>query len=1203
MMEPEENAAAQNQDKNTGNPDIRFSRLVLQGFKSFPDRTVFDFSHSICAIVGPNGCGKSNVLDALRWVLGEQGPTQLRAQSMSDVIFNGSKNRKALGMAEVSLTIESRSGVLPIGFHEVEVTRRLYRSGDSEYRINKTLCRLRDITDLFLDIRIGKGAYALIEQGRVDSLLTARPADRRGLLEQAAGILKYKVRKKEALAKLNLTERNLERINDVISEVRRRRNILARQARKARKYKECMEEIAAIQHAIHLARYTALQREFTRLTADSTRMMDISAQQQAQMALKSAAVEKAQDMADSIDEELKSARMEYDQQELQIDAIEEFLSENARRIAETQQDELGTIRQTEEMTLRKVDLIDREKQLEIVLTDMQSELETRQDAFQALETQAARLQQQVQSVKQDVQKLRATYRNLLESAAQNRNKRAKWEESIRRISLRQESLRREKQQLEMEIEAVRDKLELYKNASREINAQIAESSEKAKAAQSRMNELNSSYAALIQRVRRNDVQQMETQSQIKSLEQLIAAGEGLPDGPGAILREYSGNESNTFAGLGLLSDLFETDPEYEKAVLAALEYHLMDVIVEDLTYVPEAVLFLNQSDKGRCTFMVLPEKSGPDTDKPLPESSECFPLARVVRPVSPRFRTLLGKLLEKTYLVDNLDHALQLRENTPPPFIFTTLNGEIVTSGGMVRGGWDRSAPHTYRARKQHVAKLQNISRELHTATQNLDREKQHLETRLSETRSCLAAEKNTLNALNIRRAENRRDLDHAEKNLATAHSRKQTVENELQMLHSEADALKKKLAALPETADIENEQLLLEKKIRDGEKQHESLRNQLDAIRVKLADARVGCETFRERSASTRRELKQLRNEKQRLKTLADQLEQRGKQLVSQRKALESQQKQRSEKLKILLDKRPEATTRIQRLQTRKDNEIQALEALKKELHAIESSVRITEDGISEIKIKKAGIQAAMNAILEQVDFDVESESKTNKNPATDSEINDWMARTAELRKVVESLGDVNLAAMEEHGELVERNKFLDEQTADLQTSIRSLRQTINHINSVCQTRFMDAFRKVNAYFGEIFAQLFDGGEAMLRLENEADPLETGVEIICKPPGKKARAIDLLSGGEKALSALALLFAAFKYHPSPILFLDEVDASLDDANVIRFTRFIKSLAGRTQIMMISHNPHTMEAGDALFGITMSEPGISKLVTAEIRLS
>jgi len=1183
---------------------IRFKKLELQGFKSFPDKTELLFNEDICAIVGPNGCGKSNILDALRWVLGEQGPSQLRARAMSDVIFNGTAGRKPVGMAVITLTIECPAGSLPLAFEEIEISRRLYRSGESEYLINRSPCRLKDIVDLFLDTGMGKGAFSLIEQGRVDALVTAKPEDRRVFLEQMAGIEKYKARKKEALSKLTITENNLARVQDVVAEVKSRRISLARQARKASKYRSIKQDLDELICLSYAGRYLRLKNELKSFKNTMTSLQNQMARNSAQHGVQSATLLESRKQVDSAQQKLGQASEKADQAEMSINYLKKRIADLKNRESDLQNEHDQAIRDISDIENQDVDLKTQLEELMKKRTD-------NHDLLMELKIQTTKLENAHQ-------KLTEADKKRSKDLAELRNIRLTQIEKLSRIQNRLTTITEGTRRVKKQNVIMTSEYEKFKNLETASKVKCSDAATQVKALQKKCNQTNLKLQKISREIaekkelfneiaRKNksiEHQLLNVESRLESLRDVIAVGEDFDSGVRSVLtkfRDMNDSDGNPLIS-GTIADLYETDPELEKSVAVALHNYMQDVIVSSDEGMNKISNFLCEQNLGRVTIRDASRSTASASENQISQdiSDELIRMRKILK-VDQDFSFMFDRLLTNIYLVTEDGKAQQLAAKFPDLQIVTK-SGKSYGPGRVIVIAGANDNRLAYRHRRIEMKDLEVQKNKLQTILsteialqKDADTESKELEKNRITAASELAEANQELAVAN-------RDLDHLEKEFSRITKRLTLAIAEQKNSKEELETLEKQHIMLSEQLKTAAEERDLSGEITDSESELEKLRMKSSSVRDQMMESRILLRTTEEQTRRTAREEARVNLEIQRL---AERNKRQNGVVISKLNSLNATQKDRASREKDLqeyLKKEPENQQQIDILRRKLEQVRKADEALAEEIRDLEKTGREIENSTADVRVKMAGIEAAMNSLLENNSLDIQSLAEKMNSIPDERELKDWKEQIGLLQNSMQVLGDVNLGAEKEHRELVERNRFLEEQTKDLEDSIISLRSTIQQINRASRIRFNDAFKIVNTYFSEVFHQLFEGGEAFLQLLDPDDPLESGVDVVCKPPGKRARTIDLLSGGEKALAALSLLFAGFRYKPSPLLFLDEVDAPLDEANVARFTLFLKDLAQVTQVVMITHNATTMEAANILYGITMAEPGISKLVSARLSI-
>ncbi|MBN1880411.1 chromosome segregation protein SMC [bacterium] len=1179
---------------------IRFKKLILQGFKSFPDTTELVFNENICAIVGPNGCGKSNILDALRWVLGEQGPSQLRARAMADIIFNGSANRKPVGMTEITLVIDCPAGTLPLAYEEIEITRRLYRSGESEYQINRVPCRLKDITDLFLDTGIGRGAYALIEQGRVDALVTARPDERRTFLEQIAGIEKYKVRKKEALSKLASTETNLARVKDVVTEVNTRRISLARQARKAIKYRTIKKERDDMTRVLAGGRYARLQDRLRQQDERAEILENHIARNAARLGLQSVALTESRKQVDTAQDILRNAADEIDQLERRIDYIESRIRDQDERYHEIEKEIEHDAGEADALERKNSDLDKRGH----LLDEESANLKTR---LAVLIEESAFQEEQTRKMDSTLKRLRNTLSEARSRRLREITEMAALKNRLTSIAERRSHLARRINDLDAEILRINTEETTSQQLCRDVEVTIADqevllSGLKAELddARKRRSDIDHLRQDAGERLRVIDSEKMSVDSRLKSLREILAAGDGLDSGVKAVLDRFNaGNGTSRQVIYGTVADLYDTDSDSEQVVAIALYPYLQDIVALGSPEMNDVCSFLTDEKLGRVTVRI-PE-AGPRQDDRIPVNVSGIVPVRSLVNSELQLAGMFDRLLAGVFLAPDAETAaLSAREY--PHAVFVSPCGMRWEPGGARTIGRAPDNRLAYRQRRTEVRHLEIRAEKLQTSHSRIGDEYRAFEREWRSADADVSSKQTQLTDMERNLAVFRRDLEHRRGRVEQVVEQRNGVHSERLSVQKEIEQLSLEHSGLTAKVDERESQSGGSDTIDELEKQLETTSVEMTGLQTRLTEYRMQVRSTQDRIEFTEKERTGLSDEIRRLQELSDHYRE---QILKKRGLLEDGSTKKNEllvELKRLIEDSPIRKNRLETLKARLVQVKRAEEEIAAEVTELERVDRQMERDMADIRVEKASLNSALQALIEEAECDPSEEADVLGRVPDDAEIDDWKKQADVLQESLNLFSDVNLAAEHEHRELVERSRFLDEQLQDLDSAIASLRNTIQQINRASKLRFTEAFTAVNDHFSRIFQGLFDGGEASLELIDPNDPLETGVDIICRPPGKRARTIDLLSGGEKALAALALLLAGFRYKPSPLLFLDEVDAPLDDHNVVRFTRFLKTLAEVTQVVMITHNSVTMEVADILYGVTMENPGISKLVSARLTM-
>ncbi|MBI3625806.1 MAG: chromosome segregation protein SMC [Candidatus Rokubacteria bacterium] len=1178
---------------------MRLEKIIVHGFKSFGEKTEFKILPGITAIVGPNGTGKSNVADAIRWALGEQSPKSLRGHRMEDVIFHGSASHKPLGLADVEL-IFANDGAISVPWSEVSVSRRLYRTGESEYLLNRTVCRLRDVLDLFVGTGVNPKAYALMDQERLNHVLTAKPLERRVFIEEAAGITRYKQQRVETVGKLDATRQNLQRVRDVMDEVKRQLGSLERQARKAQQYKTLHAEQRKLSLALLAADYLALGRQ----EAECRERMDgLRRQEEAtRVRLSGLAAEEAAQRVQIQETEHRLSDLHQSVQKIQgeVERLLERREQMGIQIRELSEEDLRLQEEIRLMEERvrglRADRATKERQLEEFVASQRE----RQGALEVLESELERLRGTLLENRQRLEALRI-------DSVRAAGERAELTRSIGALRERESQLLRRRERLGEEAAATsaeardlaesRGRLEI-------LQKQIAEELSQLEARRSTLERELAAREGLRQRGQAELDELRLTlaarQSRREALERLEREREGYGAGVRAIFKD--GSASAIPGVLGTVADLLEVPSGLETAVEAVLGNRLQWVVVERFADAKAGVGHLAANGAGSATFLpleTLPVENGLPRDE-----ADLRWAARLVRS---RHAALLHYLLGRVAVVRNLDQAEALWRLNGTTATFVTRTGEVLSPAGRLTGGRASSgeAEHSLLGRKRAIRELADESARLAEGVGVAQTCLERLEAEILALRGEQARLLESIQSHAGRRLEQEKDLEQILREAGRLSGHLETLEVEERQLEEEAgaaarerEALERQVqAATEEERRLESTMVELRATVEASQESDTALAGELTAGRVEWA-------ALGERVEALRRELVHLDDVGEDLARRRSQAEARRRQLALRQADLSSERAEADERARqVAVDRdrlegeerriareHAELVARLQEIEATAGQEERALDQIREALHGLE--LQATEGRVRREELEQEGRRR----------FGVEAIALgSHADPSADLEA--VRSRLTELDANVAAMGPVNLVADEEYRELEERLAFLRSQHEDLVLSIKDLEKAIRGMTRTAQERFVQAFEAINGHFGQIFGRLFEGGRAELRLvepEEGEDALESGVELMAQPRGKRLQSVTLLSGGEKALTGLALLFAIFYFRPSPFCVLDEVDAPLDDANIHRFLRVLRELCQQTQFIVITHNRKTMEAVDVLYGITMEEPGLSRLVSVRL---
>jgi chromosome segregation protein len=1195
---------------------MQLSKISLFGFKSFADKVELTFEPGITVIVGPNGCGKSNIADAVRWALGEQRAKLLRGDRMDDFIFAGNARRKPLGLAEVSLTLTQNGGDLPTDYTEVNVTRRLYRSGESEYLLNKLPCRLRDITDLFIDTGLAGEPYALIEQGSIGSVVNARPADRRVLIEEAAGIMKFKTKRKAALSKLDASEQNLLRVRDVIAEVERQRNSLKRQANKAERYKELDGRATELKRYLKYREHAAYWEELQAILARLGPQQEVLTALRAGMAAMEADLERhrllamEQERATATAQEALYAlrgRVDRDEAELrnigqQVAAAGQRQTENTAALATLGETVRGLLVGIEAGTARATSQEEEVSALETALEESgraQRELEA---ALASVVAELERLRQQATHHAGQF----ALRRNDLATLLERKRQMAGQAERLRQQQAEAASQRQGAEASSSADEVRRLEVAEGRMAARARREAAQHEAERAREARRRLEAEIAGLAADVERQR----------GRLGSLHEIRMQFADFEEGNRLLLQ--AGRDRRLEGILGALAEILEVAPRHEKALEAILGAQLQGVRVRTWAEARQALTHLFHSAQGRAT-LIAPMPTGDGTWGVQAREALTGQLADLPKELRGHLEGLaldlvrapegsdpwLVNLLADAVVVSDLEAAQAIARELPGPFILATLAGEILSHRGVVTGG--TPAPQGLLAQRREV-------REMEEALAVSEVGLAGLREALAVVADDVASAERAVEAAGLAERQAELDLLAVEKDLAAKRAEEVRLNQQLELFGIELQTVEADLARIAaEVAGLgariaEDEALAAEQGQRTASRETEAaaLRERRETLASRLAEQRVAlasCVAHRDESL---RNLARMRQDLQAAEAETARLTQESGDLAARLTELEEGGKRLRDAVSLLHQEETTLQADLVRRQEARAATQDAMRQLEDDLRARRRQDAELAEQIAGLSARRGELKTAMTHLEQDLWQEQNVSLPELRERFADATQDVEVARQEleELRAKLAELGPVHLGALEEYQALCQRHEFLTGQAADLTQSVASLRQAIAEINKTIQTLFASTLAAVNEYFDRYWRRLIGGGSAELRLvepvDGEADE-EPGVEMMVRFPGKRATVLSLLSGGERALAALALLLALFSVRPSPFCLLDEVDAPLDDANVDRFVALLKDLAQATQCIVITHNKRTMEVADILYGITMEEEGVSRVISVRMQ--
>jgi len=1167
---------------------MRVDKIELIGFKSFADRTVFNLHPGITCIVGPNGCGKSNIVDAFRWVLGEQSAKSLRGEKMEEVIFNGSGSKKPKGMSEVTMFLSglNTSSQSAAGDSEesssdtVSVTRRLYRSGDSEYMMNKSQCRLKDIKDLFLDTGLEVKSYSILEQDRISEILNAKPMERRFLIEEVAGIMKYNVRKKEALSKLESSRSNLQRINDIIAEVKKQINFLDRLAKKAERYKKLTSEMHSIELKIAKRDYQILKESYQKIITEYTILKEEETLKKVELS--------------TIETETETKRIQLLEKEKILEQIQAKFRDLEREIAEFEKN-IAVARtdidnykeyltklyqQNEEYNKKNKDLLIRQSDLDIAEADLISETESQKELLHDKADFLRSLEEDLSEKEDMIERKRREIFRISEELSALRNMQGRLQSSLEGLKHREES-------------SVRDS-ENLKKALTDIDFSL-------KDIESNLLEKNNNIFLLNEKkgIKINEIS--SNKSRVENLrETLTRLKEGLASDTSRIesLREVVFDESTreflsgdlNFSLIGSISDVIEIDDEYEKAIESVLSEKVNSFILPSFNDIEIAISILKEKGLGRTAFIPV-NLTAANEQINIPEG--CLGRAIDFIHTKEEFSQVVKTLFENIFIAKDLKTALYLT-STGHHVFFVTPDGDVVEPTGAVIAG---EVKGVFR-RKREI-------RELESAIENSKTKIDQLQSELSSAQQLVEAREADLKFIETSVVEKEKEVSLLKMSAENYREEKERRSRKLAYLSLEIEQITNEKASI-EKLLIEKEAEIksVDSKKTEAEQSGASLqedisqkRSHIEEYRSEVTDIRLAITSLKERLESLYKEkeniVREIQENSQKKEFLSEEVTSVQTRIHQRTTEMEANE----QKIKSLVTVADEYKYEISERREVIDSENQELLTTEQDLKLLRNQINSISQRIAELDIQKAEHKLKMESLSENIQqnyglvLDV-----TEVEPLTEED----ESRLAELRGKIEELGPVNLGTLEEYEELHTRYEFLKNQQDDLNRSIAELEEAIMKINITTRKKLREAFDALKIKFAEVFTTLFGGGRAELIMTDENNILETGIDIIAQPPGKRLQNINLLSGGEKTLTALSLLFASFLIKPTPLCILDEADSALDEMNTEKFSNMVRDFSKDTQFIVVTHNRNTMSVADYIYGITMEDPGASKVISMQL---
>ena len=1176
-------------------------RIEMQGFKSFADKTVLEFKPGITTVIGPNGSGKSNISDAIRWVLGEQSMKSLRGAKSEDIIFAGTQARKSLGFAEVSIVIDNNDNKLPIEYSEVTVTRKIYRSGETGYFINKVPCRLKDILELFMDTGIGKDGYSIIGQGKIDEILSNKSEDRRHIFEEAAGIVKYRTRKQESEKKLEQTKLNLLRINDILAEIEANIEPLKLQSDKAKQFLDLREELKSIEVGLFIYNINTYKEKLEQLVKDEDIITSQKEAEDGKMEALQASKEELRQVVDDITAQIENMQNIGFESSNKIEKINSEIGISNERIQNNTANKQRLEAEILEVKSRIEELKEEQRQKLEKKTNLTSNKEKFEKELAEKEAELAELSKKLSAKELEIEGKKQIVQD-------NIDKKYELAAEINTQDVNYENLEKRKKQLKNEIDSVISELDSTRYGKNEISKGFYDIESKRNIAVENLEKSVQAKEQNMQKLKQyeDEISKLTyTQRMKQARHQFLIETEKEKEGYNKTVKSLlvaCDKDSNLNKGIhGVLANLISVEKEYETAIEMCLGQALQNVVTSTEQDAKKMIEYLRSNSLGRASFLPIASVQGKKLDK-LTKMDGVIGIASDLVKCKKEYEQIILSLLGRTVVVEDMDTAIALAKKDKYSFRIVTLKGDIISSSGSISGGSVQTKTVNILGRSREIEDLEKELKKLEKQIADKTAEKEEyassigdsieetakLEKELQEIEIVYATEKQKMVAVeeNITRLENRlaklkEEVTQTEKQKEENRLLKEQKETEIQTLTQQIEELNKVI-----------EEFALNNK--DNQKY-------IDDLNFDITNLKISVTSFDESESSIEEMVERISQD---IKNNEQSIENKNQNILAineENTKLEQTITEYNAQIEQIKQEVTNSGTKVEELKQERIAKNEKLVNTENEIQSQFSTLESLKEQIIKLDVKKTKLEQDLQQVVESLWNEYELTPNSTEEYQKPNNVATAQKQVNSLRNKIKDLGSINIDSIEEYKKTKERYDFMSEQRLDLENTASKLRKIIGDMTTTMQNQFKEKFELINKNFNEVFTELFNGGKAELILENEENILECGIDIRVQPPGKKLQNMMLLSGGEKAFTAIALLFAILKINPAPFCILDEIEAALDDVNVYRFAEYLKKFCKQTQFLVITHRKGTMEAGDSVYGVTMEENGISKLLSIKLK--
>ena len=1177
-------------------------RLELQGFKSFADKTVLEFKSGITSVIGPNGSGKSNISDAIRWVLGEQSMKSLRGAKSEDVIFAGTQARKSLGFAEVSMVIDNTDGKLPIEYSEVTVTRKLYRSGETGYFINKVPCRLKDVLELFMDTGIGKDGYSIIGQGKIDEILSNKSEDRRKIFEEAAGIVKYRTRKAESEKKLEQTKLNLLRINDILAEIEGNIEPLKAQSEKARQYLDLREELKNIEVGLFLHNISEYKEKLEKVVEDIQIVEDQNLAENEKMENLQKAKEELKVEIDNITLKIEEMQNIGFESTNKIEKINSEIGISKERIQNNSANKERLKTEIEDIKNRINELDEEKNQKLSKKEDLYSNREKYQKELEEKEAELAKLTEKLSSKELEIEAKKQEIERNTDAKYEIISEISSLDTNFENIEKREKTAKAEIESLTSEIDGARNEkqekgklfyeIEYKKN---ELTKNLQNKKSKKDESMAKIKEFETTLNNLNYESRMKD-------SRLKFLIETEKEKEGYTRSVKSLLNDCE-KDSNLKKGMnGVLANLISVDKKYETAIEMCLGQALQNIVTDTEEDAKKLVEHLRNNKLGRASFLPVSSIRGKKLDRIIKNSTEgVIGVASDLVKCDKKYEQIVFNLLGRTLIVENMDTAIQMAKLNSYSFRIVTLEGDIISNTGAITGGSIQTKTVNILGRSREIEDLEKALKEINEKIEKTTKAKDEYTDSASDVIEEVTRLEKELQDIEIEYAAENQKMISMEENIEKLELRREKIKKEIEELGKQKiDNRTEKEEKEERINYLTSETQKLSEIVEEFAANNKENQKYIDDLNFDITNLKISVSSFDESGSSIDELIERINQDIENSKISIENKEKNIQDVLTENENLEQKIKELEEEIQKIKSEVENSSTLIENLKNDRLGKSEKLKNAEKEINDEFSVIEDIKGQIVKLDVRKTKLEQD----LEQVVNNLWIEYELTPNNAGEYQKPQNVQKAARdvntIRTKIKELGSINVDSIEEYKKTKERYDFMCEQRLDLENTAAKLRNIISDMTKTMKEQFVEKFELINKNFNEVFVELFGGGKAEIKLEDENNVLECGIDIHVQPTGKKLQNMMLLSGGEKAFTAIALLFAILKINPAPFCVLDEIEAALDDVNVYRFAEYLKKFSKETQFLVITHRKGTMEAANTVYGVTMEENGVSKLLSMKL---